>query len=223
MRVLVVDDDAATRDMIVRGLREESFHVETAADAGAAEERARAGGFDAILLDVVLPDVDGFTLCRRLRAHGDDTPILLLTGRDRLDDRVRGLDAGADDYIVKPLAFAELLARMRAVTRRGRTRQLMSVLRSGPIAFDQVDRTLTVHDAPVPMSATELRLIEYLLLRADRIVPREELSQHVWGGRPPAGSNVVDVYISYVRKKLGPEAHRVRTVRGLGYMLSRTS
>ena len=138
MRVLVVDDDPATRDMIVRGLREESFSVETAADAGTAEDKALAGGFDAILLDVVLPDIDGCTLCRRLRARRVDTPILLFSGRDRLEDRVRGLDSGADDYLAKPLAFAELLARLRAVTRRGRTRHLMSVLRSGPIAFAPV-------------------------------------------------------------------------------------
>jgi DNA-binding response OmpR family regulator len=220
--VLVVDDDPGVRDLIVRGLREESFRVETAGDAQTAEERARVGGFDAIVLDVVLPDVDGFTLCRRLRARGDDTPILLLTGRDRLDDLVRGLDAGADDYIAKPLALAELLARLRAVTRRGRTRHLMSVLRSGPIAFDQVSRTLTVGDNPVTMTATELRLIEYLLLRTDRVVPRDELAQHVWGKLRPEGTNVIDVYISYIRKKLGPEARRIRTVRGLGYMLSDT-
>jgi two-component system response regulator MprA len=220
--VLVVDDDPATRDMIVRGLREESFRVETAADGRTAEERARPGGFDAILMDVVLPDIDGFTLCRRLRARRVDTPILLFSGRDRLADRVRGLDAGADDYLAKPLAFAELVARLRAVTRRGRTRHLMSVLRSGPIAFDQVKRTLTVHDEPVAMTDTELQLVECLLLRADRVVPREELAQHVWGGRPPGRSNVIDVYISYVRKKLGREARRVRTVRGLGYMISST-
>jgi DNA-binding response OmpR family regulator len=216
----MVEDDAATRDVMARALREEGLRVEIAADGRAAEEQARAGGFDAILMDVVLPDVDGFTLCRRLRARGDDTPILLLTGRDRLDDIVRGLDAGADDHLAKPLAIAELLARLRAVTRRGRTRQGTAVLRCGTIAFNQADRTLTVGTEVVAATPTELRLVEYLLRRAGRVVSREELVRHVWGGPPPEGSNVVDVYISYLRKKLGSESRRLKTVRGIGHMFS---
>ena len=221
----MVEDDAATRDVMARALREEGLRVEIAADARAAEEQARAGGFDAILMDVVLPDIDGFTLCRRLRARGDDTPILLLTGRDRLDDIVRGLDAGADDHLAKPLAIAELLARLRAVTRRGRTRQGTAVLRCGAIAFDQADRTLTVGTAAVAATPTELRLVEYLLRRAGHTVSREELARHVWGGSVPEESNVVDVYIGYLRRKLEGRGlpRLIHTRRGEGYMLGPAS
>jgi two-component system OmpR family response regulator len=131
VRVLIVEDEAATRSLLERGLREELFHVEGVADATSAELRALSGAFDAIVLDVVLPDHDGFTVCRRLRTRGVDTPILLLTGRNGLADRVRGLDVGADDYLAKPFAFEELVARLRAVTRRGRSRHLAAVLSYG--------------------------------------------------------------------------------------------
>ena len=132
VRVLIAEDDARTRALLERGLREELFRVETAGDATSAEAHAIEGVFDAIVLDVQLPDHDGFIVCRRLRSRGIDTPILLLTGRGGVKDRVRGLDAGADDYLAKPFAFEELVARLRAVTRRGRTRQLETVLSYGP-------------------------------------------------------------------------------------------
>jgi two-component system OmpR family response regulator len=220
MRVLVVEDDPATRDLLERGLREESFDVVSMNDASGVEAGVASRAFDVIVLDVVLPDADGISVCRRLRAHAIDTPILLLTGRHAVSERVRGLDAGADDYLAKPFSFDELLARLRALTRRGRTRQLTAVLTSGPIELDQRDRVVRVSGTPVSLTATEFRLLEYLLRRAGALVTRDELAVHVWDGSVAQESNVIDVYVSYLRKSLGPEGARlVKTVRGMGYML----
>jgi DNA-binding response OmpR family regulator len=221
VRVLIAEDDAATRDLLERGLREELFHVETVGDATSAEARAVDGAFDAIVLDVQLPDHDGFTVCRRLRTRGIDTPVLLLTGRGSVKDRVRGLDAGADDYLAKPFAFEELIARLRAVTRRGRTRHLETVLSYGPVALDPRGRSVTVDGASVLTSHTEFRLLEYLMMRAEKTVSRDELFQRVWD-RDSNGSNVIDVYVSYLRKKLGPAGSMVRTVRRGGYILTKS-
>jgi two-component system response regulator MprA len=222
MRLLIVDDDPATRDMLERGLREELFRVETVGDGASAEARATAGAFDLILLDAILPDHDGFTVCRRLRARHVDTPILFLTGRHALEDRVRGLDAGADDYLVKPFAFEELLARVRALLRRGRTRHGNAVLSYGPVEIDQRDHVVRVNGTVVVMTATEFRLMEYLLLRAEAVVTRDELASHVWGDTPGPESNVIDVYIGQVRRKLEPAGvPLVHTVRGFGYTLSK--
>ncbi|HSL23645.1 MAG TPA: response regulator transcription factor [Vicinamibacterales bacterium] len=219
MRVLVVEDDPATRDVLQRGLQEALVRVDAVGDSDAAEAHARKGGFDAIVLDVMLPGNDGFAVCRRLRTHGVDTPILLLTGRQALNDRVRGLDAGADDYLAKPFAFEELLARLRALTRRGRTRNLGSVLKYGPIELDQGSRLVKVDGQAVLLTATEFRLLEYLLRRAEGLVSRQELAEHVWGGEVTPQSNVIDVYVSYLRRKLGPAGRLLRTVRLAGYTI----
>jgi two-component system, OmpR family, response regulator MprA len=220
VRVLIVEDDEATREVLDRGLREELFHVESVADGAAAEARAVEDGFDLIVLDVMLPGHDGFMVCRRLRVRGVDTPILLLTGRDGLADRVRGLDAGADDYLAKPFAFEELFARVRALTRRGRTKQTTAVLSYGPIELDQRDLVAKVNGTTVILSATEYRLLEYFLLRAEVLLTRDELARHVWGTHADLSSNVIDVYVSYLRKKLQPAGvPLLRTVRSLGYIL----
>jgi DNA-binding response OmpR family regulator len=220
VRVLIAEDDRATRELLVRSLREERFGVEAVADGNGAEQRAAAGGFDAIILDVMLPDLDGFTVCRRLRTRGIDTPILLLTGRHGVSDRVHGLDVGADDYMAKPFAFEELLARLRAVTRRGRTRQLEATLTCGPIELDPRTHTVTVNGSPVLLRDTEFRLLQYLLVRADALVTRQELGEHVWDA-DPGRSNVIDVYIGYVRRKLGIAGTMLRTVRRVGYTLTK--
>ena len=220
MRILIAEDDAATRDLLARGLKEERFGVEVVGDADGAEQRAAQGGFDAIILDVMLPDRDGFAVCRRLRARGVDTPIVLLTGRHSVSDRVLGLDVGADDYIAKPFAFEELLARLRAVTRRGRTRQLGATLVYGPIELDPRSHLVKIDDSPVVLTDTEFRLLHYLLVRTERLVSREELGQHVWND-DPGDSNVIDVYVGYVRRKLGPARSMLRTVRRLGYTISK--
>jgi two-component system OmpR family response regulator len=220
MRLLIVEDEAATRGLLERSLREELFHVEAVADAESGESHALAGGFDAIVLDVMLPDRDGFTVCRRLRTRGIDTPILLLTGRHGLADRIHGLDVGADDYLAKPFAFEELLARLRAIMRRGRSRHLAAVLTYGPIELDQRSRHVTVDKSAVLLSHTEFRLLQYLLLRAEKTVSRDDLAQHVWDAEGDTASNVIDVYVSYLRKRLGSAGSLIRTVRGVGYTIT---
>ena len=220
VRVLIVEDEAGTRGLLERGLREELFQVEGVGNATAAESRALDGHFDAIILDVMLPDRDGFNVCRRLRTRGVDTPILLLTGRTNLADRVRGLDVGADDYLAKPFAFEELLARLRAVTRRGRSRHLQAVLSYASIELDQQTRSVKVDEQPIVLSNMEFRLLHYLLLHADTPVSRAELTMHVRDTDGGDRSKVIDVYISYLRKLLGPAGSLIQTVRGFGYTLS---
>jgi DNA-binding response OmpR family regulator len=202
-------------------LKEELFSVDAVADAESAAARASADVYDAIVIDVMLPDHDGFALCRRLRTRGIDTPILFLSGRHGLADRVKGLDGGADDYLAKPFAFEELLARLRAITRRGRSRHLDAVLSYGPIQLDPRARQVTVDRAPVLLSRTEYCLLQYLLIRADQTVTRDALAQHVWGATDDhTGSNVIDVYISHLRKRLGSAGPLIRTVRRVGYSLT---
>ena len=221
MHLLLVEDDPAISRFLLKGLREDHHVVDLVEDGREAEIRAASDEYDLILLDLMLPGLDGFEVCRRLRQQQVDTPVLVITARDAVSDRVTGLDAGADDYLVKPFAFEELLARVRALARRGRTRQLEALLRYGPLVVDPRDHTVRVNGEPVELTATEYRLLEYLVRRAEAIVSREQLADHVWGSDYDPFSNVADVYIGYVRRKL--QAHcdvpLIHTVRGLGYML----
>jgi DNA-binding response OmpR family regulator len=222
MRVLVVEDDPAISRFVVRGLREEQYRVDIAEDGFTAERMASDGDYDAVVLDVLLPGIDGFEVCRRLRHSGVDTPVLMLTARDAVPDRVRGLDAGADDYLVKPFAFDELLARLRALTRRGRTHQLDNSLMYGPIRLETDTHAVSVDGRALELSATEHRLLEHLLRHQETIVSRDQLAEHVWGGDYDPFSNVADVYIGYLRKKLrtaGLVKPLIHTIRGMGYML----
>jgi two-component system response regulator MprA len=221
MRVLLVEDDPAISRFLVKGLREDQHLVDLVEDGHLAEARASVEQYDVILLDLMLPGLDGLEVCRRLRDQGVDTPILVITARDGVGDRVSGLDAGADDYLVKPFAFDELLARLRALTRRGRTHNLSAVLRYGPIEVHQEDHQATVGGRALSLTATEYRLLEYLVRRAESIVSRDQLAEHVWGGVHEHASNVTDVYIGYVRRKLAAEGAdgMIQTVRGLGYVL----
>jgi len=223
MRLLVVEDDPTISRFLVKGLREDQHLVDLAEDGDAAEAQAFAGAYDAILLDVMLPGRDGFEVCRRLRAAGVDTPILMMTARDAVSDRVHGLDTGADDYLVKPFAFDEVVARLRALTRRGRTRSLSAVLTSGPLSIDQEAHQARVAGSPVSLTATEYRLLEYLMRRAGTIVSRDQLAEHVWGRDYDPDSNLADVYVGYLRRKLAgtAAADQIRTIRGIGYMLDR--
>ena len=221
MRVLVVEDDSEISRFIVRGLTEERHLVDLVADGASAIDMVAAEEYDAVVLDLMLPGVDGFEVCRRMRAQGADTPVIIVTARDGLADRVAGLDGGADDYLVKPFAFEELLARLRALGRRGRTRHMTHVLEYGPVAVDPVAHTVAVNGQHISLTATEYRLLEFLVRRAEAIVTRDQLAQHVWGGDYEPLSNNADVYVGYVRRKLlaaTPEA-LIHTVRGMGYML----
>jgi len=222
VRILVVEDDAAISRFVVSGLREEHYLVDLAEDGLAAEQMVHDGSYDAIVLDLLLPRLDGVSFCRRLRGAGVDTPVLMLTARDAVSDRIQGLDAGADDYLVKPFAFDELLARLRALTRRGRTRQLDRTLSYGPLVMDTSAHLVSASGHAVDLSATEYRLLEHLLRHAETIVSREQLAEHVWGGDYDPFSNIADVYIGYLRRKIraaGIDVPLIHTVRGMGYML----
>ena len=222
MHLLVVEDDPKISGFLVRGLREEHYIVDLAEDGDAAEQMVAGSTYDAIILDVLLPGVNGFELCRRLRRDTVDTPVLMLTALDAVHDRITGLDAGADDYLVKPFAFDELLARLRALTRRGRTRQLDASLSYGPITMHTDTHRVQAADRDLELSATEYRLLEHLLRHAGTIVSRDQLAEHVWGGDYDPFSNVADVYVGYLRRKLraaGIETALIHTVRGMGYMM----
>lgn len=223
VHILVVEDDPTIGRFLVRGLSEENHVVDLAEDADAAEQCVAAAEYDAILLDVMLPgDTDGFALCRRFRDNGIDTPILMLTARDGVTDRVHGLDLGADDYLTKPFAFDELLARLRALTRRGRSRHVSATLTYGPLAIDLEAHRVSGNGEELHLSATEYRLLEFLMRRAETIVSRAQLADHVWGNEYDPFSNVADVYVGYLRRKLtaaGIPGTLIQTIRGLGYML----
>jgi two-component system, OmpR family, response regulator len=220
-RLLLVEDEAATVAFLRRGLTEEGFAVTVAEDAAAADVALAAGAYDVIVLDVMLPGADGFQLCKRWRAAGLDTPIIFLTARDEVRDRVRGLALGGDDYLVKPFAFAELLARLQALLRR-RGGAGGGMVRIGPLQLDPVSWRVTRGEHEIALTAREFRLLEYLMRHAGRVVSRTELLQHVWAGEEGYESNVVDVYIRYLRNKLGREPDVIRTVRGGGYVLEAT-
>jgi DNA-binding response OmpR family regulator len=221
MRLLLAEDDPQISRFLLKGLLEENHLVELVEDGGSAVDRATLESYDAILLDVLLPTLDGFEVCRRIRASKVDTPILMLTARDAITDRVQGLDAGADDYLVKPFSFDELLARLRALGRRGRTPSLSAVLRCGALEIDAQAHCVRVEGREVSLTATEYRLLEFLMRRAGAIVSREQIADHVWGGDYDPFSNLSDVYVSYLRRKIeaSGSARLIHTVRGLGYIL----
>jgi two-component system response regulator MprA len=215
--VLVVDDDAPIRRMLERTLAAEGYAVTTAADGGAALAAVERSAPEAVVLDVAMPGLDGLAVCRRLRAKGLGLPILLLTARDAVDDRVAGLDAGADDYLVKPFAAEELLARVRALLRRGHEPEELLVL--GELALHVRSRRATRAGRDLGLSAREADLLELLLRNTRRVVSRELALDRVWGGGV-ASANVVDRYVSYLRRKLG-DPPLIETVRGAGFVLGR--
>jgi DNA-binding response OmpR family regulator len=221
MRVLVIEDDRGVSHFLVKGLSEEGHDVDLVEDGEAGERRLASGQYDVAVLDVMLPRRDGYEVCRRIRKAGVGVPVLMLTARDAVADRVKGLHEGADDYLIKPFAFDELLARLEALVRRGPSRPPDTLLVHGPIQVDTESHKVTVSGKEVSLSATEYRLLEYLVRRAGSIVSRDQLAEHVWGGEYDPFSNVADVYISYLRKKVDKDRKRplIHTVRGLGYML----
>jgi two-component system response regulator MprA len=220
MRVLVVDDEPAVRESISRSLRFEGYEVELAADGESALKSQAARPADAVVLDVMMPLIDGLETCRRLRAAGDRVPVLMLTARRAIGDRVTGLDAGADDYLVKPFALEELLARLRALLRRtdtGGTEKLAF----GDLELNVTARTVLRADRMIELTRTEFDLLELLLRHPRRVLSRSVLFTEVWGYDFGTGSNSLDVYIGYLRRKLEAqgEPRLVHTVRGVGYVL----
>jgi two-component system response regulator MprA len=214
-RVLVVEDDAAVRRMLERSLGAEGFEVTAAADGGAALALAETAVPDLVVLDVAMPGLSGFEVCRRLRAKGLTGGVLMLTARDSVEDRVRGLESGADDYVVKPFAIAEVVARLRALTRRGSDRS--ERLAHGEIVLDTATGTVLSGGEPVQLTAREAQLLELLLRDPRAVVSRGAAIEAIWGGA--ATENIVDRYVARVRRKLrDPEA--IRTVRGVGFILA---
>ena len=217
VRALVIEDYAPIRDAVSEGLTEHGFAVDAAKDGAEGWWFAEANPYDVVVLDIMLPKLDGLTLLQRLRAKGERVAVLLLTAKDTVDDRVRGLDLGADDYLVKPFAFAELVARVRALVRR-RYDVRDPTLRIDDLAIDTVARTVRRADKDIPLSPREYALLEYLAIRAGELVTRTEIWEHVYDFNSDATSNVVDVYVGYLRKKLGGPA-LIHTRRGFGYVL----
>jgi two-component system OmpR family response regulator len=220
MRVLVVEDDVRMAAALRRGLRTEGIVADVAGDGEAALTLARTTSFDAGLLDVMLPGVDGFETCRRLRAAGDWTPVLMLTARDDVEDRVRGLDQGADDYLTKPFSLAELHARLRALTRRGPVER-PTVLQAGDLRLDPARRQVWRGETEIELSARELALLETFLRTPGRVFSQLELLEAAWDMGVEQRSNVVEVYVRYLREKVDRPfgVQSIETVRGLGYRL----
>ena len=216
MRALVVEDQPKLASLIQRGLSEEGYAVDVAPDGPQALVRATATEYDVIVLDVMLPGLDGFEVCRRLRAQTVQSPVLMLTARDGVDDRIAGLDLGADDYLTKPFAFDELLARLRALTRRGALERT-PVLAVGELRLDPRTKHVWRGEEEVDLSAKEFALLETFMRHPGQVLSRYELLEHAWDFAYENRSNVVDVYVRYLRQKLGASA--IETVRGAGYRL----
>ncbi|MDQ6804779.1 MAG: response regulator transcription factor [Actinomycetota bacterium] len=220
MRVLVVDDEVKLANLLQRRLQREGVGVDVAASGEAALERAGATQYDAIVLDLMLPGVDGFETCRRLRAEGVWSPTLMLTARNDVEDRIRGLDSGADDYMIKPFSLEELLARLRALTRRG-AQPRPTVLEVGDLRLDPASRRTWRGEVELALTSREFSLLETLMRQPDQVIGRFDLLEHVWDQSYENRSNVIEVYIGYLRDKIDrPFGRRsLETVRGAGYRL----
>jgi two-component system, OmpR family, response regulator len=222
MRVLIVEDDLRMASLIRRGLTKEGLAADVAVRGADALWMAEAHDYDAVLLDVMLPDIDGFEVCRRLRAAGVWALVLMLTARDSVEDRVAGLDSGADDYLVKPFSFAELIARLRALARRGDSER-PAVLVVSDLRLDPATREVTRGSAPIQLTAKEFALLETFMRRAGEVLSRLHLLEHAWDFAYDNRSNIVDVYVRRLRRKIDEpfERRSLETVRGAGYRLRR--
>ncbi|HPI93350.1 MAG TPA: response regulator transcription factor [Deltaproteobacteria bacterium] len=220
MRILVIEDEKKVAEFIRRGLREEGYAVDLARDGDEGLDMAEGAEYDLVLLDIMLPKKDGFRVCEAVRSKGLDMPILMLTARDDVKDKVRGLDAGADDYLTKPFAFEELLARIRALVRK-RYQRTDARLKVADLVLDPVMHRVTRNTGEIRLTAKEYALLEYLMLNAGTVVTRTMISEHVWDINFDTFTNVIDVYISYLRKKIDrdSETRLIHTIKGRGYMV----
>jgi DNA-binding response OmpR family regulator len=220
MRILVVDDEEVLAEAIADGLRDEAYAVDVALRGEDADTLVRANSYDLVVLDWGLPAPSGLELLRRWRRDGNTTPVLMLTGRSGLEDKVSGLDTGADDYLTKPFAFGELLARIRSLLRR-RSRPLVPFLEAGDLVMDRSAHTVHVAGEPVELSPKEFAILEYLLSHRERVVTRTELSEQVWDDSFDAMSNVIDATVYRLRKKIDGDREQrlLHTLRGVGYVL----
>ena len=220
MRVLIVEDDTQVRTALARALNFEGYEVETAADGAEGLEKVLTGAPDAIVLDVMMPHVDGLEATRRLRARGDATPVLMLTARHEVSDRVAGLDAGADDYLVKPFALEELLARLRALLRRAEP-ETSEIMRVGDLTLDPATREVRRDGVQIDLTKTEFQLLELLMFNEGIVLTRETSYERIWGCDFGTSSNSLDVYIGSLRRKTEPDdkPRLIQTIRGVGYVI----
>ena len=220
MRVLVIEDSAKMANLLRRGLTEEGYAVDVASNGIDGVWLGTEGSFDAVVLDIVLPDIDGFEVCRRLRRADRWAPVLMLTARDDVTDRVRGLDAGADDYLTKPFAFEELFARLRSLVRRG-PRERAPILAIGDLALDPAEHIVRRGVARLHLTPKEFALLQYFMQRPGEALTRPQLLEHVWDFAFEGDPNIVDVYVGYLREKIDRPfgRHTIETVRGIGYRL----
>lgn len=219
MRILLAEDDEIIADALVRALKRGGFAVDHVANGSDADAALLAEGFDLVVLDLGLPKLPGIDVLKRLRARKSTTPVLILTAQDGIEDRVRGLDAGADDYLTKPFALPELEARVRALTRRGTG--LGRCITLGALSYDQADRVVTVGGQILDLSAREVGVLEALLLRVGRLVSKEQMVDHLCGWGEEVSLNAIEVYVHRLRKKIESSGLHIATVRGLGYCLEK--
>ena len=221
MRILIVEDERQIAAFLERGLKEEGYAVDVVYNGNDALDWAAAVEYDGIVLDVMLPGRDGFSVCRELRASGNKTPVLMLTARDTVDDRVAGLDLGADDYLVKPFVFKELVARLRAITRRQSDTRSVE-LQVGDLTLNTVTHMALRGERRIELTTKEYNLLEFLMRNPNRVLTRTQIAEHVWNLDFLSESNVVDVYIRYLRRKIDGDTDLklIKTVRGSGYLIS---
>ena len=220
MRILIAEDNPVLADGLIRSLRAADYAVDSAADGGEADHVLAAQNYDLVILDIGLPKLDGYEVLRRLRRRGSKTPVLFLTARDGLEDRVRGLDLGGDDYLTKPFDLPELEARVRALIRRGQSGG-GSLIVHGVLTLDTAGRRATLNGEPLDLSARELGVLEVLMLRSGRVVNKDQLAEQLYGRDVEVGANAIEVYVHRLRRKLEPAGVAIRTIRGLGYLLEK--
>ncbi len=220
MRILVIEDEEKIASFIKRGLKEEGYAVDVSLDGEDGHFMATTNEYDAILLDLMIPKLDGMTLCKKLRDQKVSTPILMLTAKDEVKSKVAGLDAGADDYVTKPFAFEELLARVRAMLRKKKDGQASTKLQVADVSLDLLNHKVERAGKEIALTAKEYALLEYLMRNANQIVTRTMISEHVWDIHFDVSTNVIDVYINYLRTKIdgGHKKKLIQTVRGRGYI-----
>ena len=220
MRLLVVEDEKKLNDLITKKLEKEYYGVDSCFDGEEAVRYVEGTEYDAVILDIMLPKLDGFEVIKRIRAKKNKVPILLLTARDNIDDKVKGLDYGADDYLVKPFIFEELMARIRVILRRN-SGNADNIITIANLKVDLDAKTVFRDDVLIKLSGREYSILEYLIRNKGKILPRERIEDHIWNYEYEGGTNVIDVYIRYLRKKIddGYTPKLIHTVRGLGYVL----
>jgi two-component system OmpR family response regulator len=220
MRILIIEDDAVLADGLTRSLRQADYAVDYSPDGAHADHVLAAQHYDLVILDLGLPKMDGFEVLKRLRRRNNPVPVLALTARDAIEDRVSGLDLGADDYMTKPFAWPELEARVRALIRRGQFGG-SALLIHGSLTLDTIGRRAMLSELPLDLSARELGVLEVLMLRSGRVVSKEQLAEQLCGWEEEVGSNAIEVYVHRLRKKLDSAGVTIRTIRGLGYLLDK--